>query len=58
MDLAELYRDLHANPELAFQETRTAGIVAARLGALGFAVTAGIGAPAWSGSCATAPGRP
>jgi hippurate hydrolase len=43
MDLAELYRDLHANPELAFQETRTAGIVAARLEALGFAVTVGIG---------------
>jgi hypothetical protein len=24
-ELAEVYRDLHANPELAFQETRTAG---------------------------------
>jgi len=29
--LIELYRDLHAHPELAFQETRTAAIVAERL---------------------------
>jgi amidohydrolase len=38
-----LRRDLHANPELAFEETRTAGIVAARLRALGLDVHAGIG---------------
>ena len=31
----EVYQDLHRNPELSFQETRTAGIVAARLRALG-----------------------
>ena len=29
-DLAGLYRDLHANPELGFAEVRTAGIVADR----------------------------
>lgn len=40
---ADLYRDLHAHPELSFAETRTAGIVAERLGALGFAVTSGVG---------------
>src|SRR4051795_6394414 len=31
MDLEALYRDLHAHPELAFTEHRTAGIVAERL---------------------------
>lgn len=41
--LAALYRDLHAHPELAFAEHRTAGIVAARLRALGCQVTAGVG---------------
>jgi len=42
-ELADLYRDLHAHPELSFAETRTAGIVAERLRALGFAVTEGVG---------------
>lgn len=40
---AEVYRDLHHNPELSFQETRTAGIVAARLSAMGYDVTPGVG---------------
>src|SRR5687767_5391924 len=43
LDLAAVYRDLHANPELSFQEHRTAGIVAEALGRFGFAVTTGIG---------------
>jgi len=30
-DLTEIRRDLHAHPELGFEETRTAGIVAAKL---------------------------
>jgi len=38
-----LYQDLHRNPELSFQETRTAGIVAARLRDLGCDVTEGVG---------------
>jgi amidohydrolase len=42
-DLAALYRDLHAHPELAFQETRTAAIVAQRLTASGYETTTGIG---------------
>ncbi|WP_216899316.1 amidohydrolase [Nocardia alni] len=42
-DLEELYRDLHAHPELAFQEKRTAAIVADRLTAQGWEVTAGVG---------------
>jgi len=42
-ELAELYRDLHAHPELSFQETPTAGIVADRLAALSYRVHTGIG---------------
>ena len=41
--LAELYRDLHAHPELAFSEHRTAALVAARLRDLGYQTTAGVG---------------
>ncbi len=41
--LEDVYRDLHAHPELSFQEHRTAGIVAAWLGDLGFEVQDGIG---------------
>lgn len=43
IDLASVYRDLHRNPELSFQEHRTAGIVADALRALGLDVTTGIG---------------
>lgn len=42
-DLADLYRDLHAHPELSFAEHRTAGVIAARARALGCEVTTGIG---------------
>lgn len=41
--LAACYRDLHRHPELSFQETRTAGIVASHLRALGAEVHEGIG---------------
>jgi amidohydrolase len=40
---AELYRDLHAHPELSFQEHRTAGIAAKRAAAAGLEVTTGVG---------------
>jgi amidohydrolase len=43
LDLAAVYKDLHANPELGFHETRTAALVAARLSASGFHVTTGVG---------------
>jgi amidohydrolase len=36
-------RDLHRHPELGFQETRTAGIVAERLTGLGLEVQTGVG---------------
>jgi hippurate hydrolase len=42
-DLVGLYKDLHANPELSGQETRSAAIVAAELKAAGFEVTTGVG---------------
>jgi amidohydrolase len=38
-----LYQDLHANPELAFAEVRTAKKLADELRALGFEVTEGVG---------------
>lgn len=41
--IEQIYRDLHANPELSFMETRTAGIVAHELRALGFDVTEKVG---------------
>lgn len=37
-------RDIHANPELGNQETRTAGLVAAHLRRLGYDVREGVGA--------------
>ena len=42
-ELMELYRDLHANPELSFEEHETAAKLAARMRALGFEVTEGVG---------------
>ena len=40
--LRDVYRDLHAHPELSFQEHRTAGIAAGWLRDLGFEVIEGI----------------
>ena len=42
-DLAEVYRDLHAHPELSFAETRTAKVAATRLASLGFEVAENVG---------------
>ncbi|WP_435417754.1 amidohydrolase [Parerythrobacter aurantius] len=41
--LMEIYRDLHANPELSFEEVRTAAKLAAIARELGFEVTEGVG---------------
>src|SRR3990170_8614071 len=38
-----LRRDFHRNPELGFQEVRTAGIVARELNGLGLEVSTGVG---------------
>jgi amidohydrolase len=43
MGIDELYRDLHAHPELSFEETRTAAIAAVELRASGFDVIEGVG---------------
>ncbi len=42
-ELVTLYQDLHANPELSFQEFETAKKLAARARTLGFEVTEGVG---------------
>ena len=42
-DLEQLYRDLHANPELSLQEHRTAALAGDQLAAAGFEVTTNIG---------------
>lgn len=41
--LMAIYRDLHANPELSMQETRSAARLAAEARRLGFTVTEGVG---------------
>ncbi|WP_438730947.1 amidohydrolase [Parasphingorhabdus sp. DH2-15] len=41
--LVALYRDLHANPELSFQEFKTAAKLAEEARRLGFSVTEGVG---------------
>jgi amidohydrolase len=44
LDLLSIYQDLHAHPELGFQEHRTAGVVVDRLTEIGgIAVTTGVG---------------
>ncbi len=42
-ELIEIRRDLHAHPETAFQETRTAGTIAGKLRALGLEPRTGVG---------------
>src|SRR4051812_33012786 len=41
--LGDIYRDIHAHPELSMQEQRTAKIAAQHLDSAGFDVTAGVG---------------
>jgi amidohydrolase len=41
--IEKLYIELHRNPELAFHEKRTATTIAARVKALGYTVTTGVG---------------
>jgi metal-dependent amidase/aminoacylase/carboxypeptidase family protein len=41
--MIDLRRDFHQHPELGFREVRTAGLVARRLGELGYAVRTGLG---------------
>jgi hippurate hydrolase len=41
--LDAIYKDLHAHPEIAFQEVRTAAKLAAEMRAIGFEVTEKVG---------------
>jgi hippurate hydrolase len=43
IDLEALYIDLHRHPELSFQETRTAGVIARELDGLGLEYVEGLG---------------
>jgi amidohydrolase len=43
LDLEAVYVDLHRHPELSFQETRTAGVIARALTELGLEVEEGVG---------------
>lgn len=43
LSLEEIYKDLHANPEIAYQEVRTAARMAEEMRKLGFEVTEKIG---------------
>jgi hippurate hydrolase len=54
--LDALYRDLHANPELSKQETRTADKLTAKLKALGFRVTQKVGGTGVVGVLENGPG--
>ena len=51
-EISAIRRDIHAHPELAYEETRTSDIVAAKLAEWGLEVTRGLARPAWSEPCA------
>src|SRR5690242_21207021 len=55
-DLEQLYRDLHASPELSQQEHRTAALAADQLAAAGFEVTTSIGGTGVAGVIANGAG--
>ena len=42
-EIAAIRRDIHAHPELAYEENRTSAIVAAKLQEWGLEVTRGLG---------------
>jgi hippurate hydrolase len=54
--LVAIFKDLHQHPEIAFTETRTAGIVAKELKAAGYEVTTGIGKTGVVGVLKNGPG--
>ncbi len=55
-DLIEIRRALHRSPELAFQETGTAALVAQSVGALGWSVQTGVGKTGVVAELANGPG--
>ena len=55
-ELIALYQDLHAHPELGFQETRTAALMAEHLARFGFEVHTGVGGTGVVGILDSGPG--
>lgn len=55
--LTEIRRDLHAHPELSFQERRTSALVAEQLRALGYRVRTGVGVTGVIGELGKGSGR-
>lgn len=53
---ADVYRDVHAHPELGFAETRTAGIAGNHLVSMGFEVTTEVGGTGVVGLLRNGPG--
>jgi hippurate hydrolase len=49
-DIRDIRRDIHAHPELRFQETRTSDLIAERLASWGIEVTRGLGGTGVLGS--------
>ena len=47
-DLTHIRRDIHAHPELGFEETRTSQIVADKLAEWGIETHRGLANPTWS----------
>ncbi len=56
-DIVEIRRDIHAHPELSFQETRTAALVADRLKSLGYRVRTNVGVTGCIGELGDGNGR-
>lgn len=56
--LVEMFKVIHREPELAFDEVHTARTVAQGLGNLGFQVTSGIAGTGVAGCWRTGPARP
>jgi hippurate hydrolase len=53
-EITAIRRDIHAHPELAYEENRTSDIVAAKLQEWGLEVTVASARPAWWERCARA----
>jgi amidohydrolase len=56
-ELVQIRRDIHAHPEMSFQETRTAALVADELKQLGYEVRTGVGVTGCVGELSTGEGK-
>jgi amidohydrolase len=56
-ELVQIRRDIHAHPELSFQEARTAALVADELKMLGYEVRTGVGVTGCVGELSTGEGK-